>query len=148
MTPTIIELGPGTTERLDRIIALLEGLNSPKCQNCADDIYFLLNERLRELGLLTTEDTPTTVDNPEEEKPVEAQETAKAEVFPIPEWAPEPPEPPAVGRSDIQHKVVTLSAAGKKAQVREIVTEYAPRVSAIPEDKLVEVWQRLTELEG
>ena len=53
-----------------------------------------------------------------------------------------------MGLSDIQQKVVTLSAAGKKAQVRDLITAYANRVSAIPEDKVGEVWQKLTELEG
>ena len=44
--------------------------------------------------------------------------------------------------------MVTLSAANKKAEVRAIVKEYADRVSAIPEDKLSEVWAKLKALEG
>lgn len=50
--------------------------------------------------------------------------------------------------SDIQKKVVELSAAGKKAEVREIVTKYASRVSAIPAEHTAEVWEKLTALEG
>ena len=53
-----------------------------------------------------------------------------------------------VTQADVQKKVVALSAAGKKDAVKEIVQKYAPRVSAIPEDKLAEVWQQLTALEG
>ncbi len=50
--------------------------------------------------------------------------------------------------ADIQKKVVELSAAGKKAEVRDIITKYASRVSAIPADKTAEVWGLLTALEG
>ena len=68
------------------------------------------------------------------EKPVETQETAKAE--------------PSVSKADIQKKVIDLSSAGKKAEVRDIVKAYADKVSTIPEDKLSEVWAKLTALEG
>lgn len=49
---------------------------------------------------------------------------------------------------DVQQKVVTLAAAGKKAEAREIVNEYAERVSLIPADKLDEVMSKLIALEG
>lgn len=67
-----------------------------------------------------------------------------------PEKAPWAEAEPAleVKQSDIQKKVVDLSAAGKKDQVREIIKAYADRVSAIPEDKYSEVWTKLTALEG
>ncbi len=69
-----------------------------------------------------------------------------------PEKTPEPQteEPkPAVTKSDIQRKVVALSQAGKKAAVKDIVTAYGnTKVSDIPEDKLAEVLQKLTALEG
>lgn len=82
-------------------------------------------------------------------KPVaEVKEEPKAEPAPEPEQPAVKEDAPAVSLSDIQQKVVTLSAAGKKAQVRNIITAYASRVSAIPEDKVVEVWQKLTEREG
>lgn len=50
--------------------------------------------------------------------------------------------------SDIQQKVVTLSAAGKKAQAREIVKAYAERVTLLPKDKYVEVMGKLSALDG
>lgn len=69
------------------------------------------------------------------------------------EPAPEPETPgedaPAVTHSDVQKKVVALSASGKKDQVREIVLAYNnTKVSDIPDDKLAEVWDKLTALEG
>lgn len=65
-----------------------------------------------------------------------------------PTTAPEPEPQPIYKASDVQQKVVALSAAGKKAEVRAIVLEYAERVSGIPEDKYSEVMARLNELEG
>lgn len=56
-------------------------------------------------------------------------------------------EAPAVKKADIQKLVVTLSAADKKDKVREIVQAYAKKVSDIPEDKLGEVFQKLTALQ-
>ena len=82
---------------------------------------------------------------------VEAKEMPTPE--PEPATAPQdaPAEAPAakpVERSAIQRKVVELSAADKKTEVRDIVTAYAKNVSGIPEDKLAEVWAKLTALEG
>lgn len=51
-------------------------------------------------------------------------------------------------KADVQQAVVRASAAGHKAQVREIVTKYAARVSEIPEDKYGEVMDALSRLEG
>lgn len=51
---------------------------------------------------------------------------------------------------DVQRKVVELCgpAHGKKAEVREIIKAYAPKVTGIPADKLGEVMAKLTALEG
>jgi len=63
------------------------------------------------------------------------------------EITPEPSVPWAT-MADIQKKVVDLSTAGKKDTVKAIIQQYAPKVSAIPEDKYFEVYKKLTELEG
>ena len=62
--------------------------------------------------------------------------------------APQEPAParPAVTVDQIRKLVVTLSANGKKARVREIVTAYGANVSAIPADKYAEVVEKLTAL--
>lgn len=55
-----------------------------------------------------------------------------------------------VALGDVQRKVVELCgpAHGKKAEVREIIKAYAPKVTGIPADKLDEVMAKLTALEG
>jgi hypothetical protein len=126
MNTIIFQLCQEDRDRLDRIIAGLErGVPEGK------RIEAHQPEPAEVEGQMSMEDIPLTTP---EEKPAEAQETAKEE--------------PAVSKADIQKKVVTLSAAGKKVEVKKIVTEYATKVSDIPEEKLAEVWQKLTALEG
>jgi hypothetical protein len=60
----------------------------------------------------------------------------------------EPAPVPAISLADIQKKVVDLSTAGKKDAVKAVIQAYAPKVSAIPENKYAEVLAKLTELEG
>ena len=82
---------------------------------------------------------------------VEAKETPIPDSEPVAatQDAPEAvPEASPVERSAIQRKVVELSVAGKKADARAVVMAYATNVSGIPEDKLAEVWAKLTKLEG
>lgn len=82
-----------------------------------------------------------------EDHPVEDPFQALPAGIPVP-WDEPAKEEPKVDRADIQRKVVELSGAGKKAQVRDIVKAYADKVSGIPEDKLAEVWTKLTGLES
>ena len=57
-------------------------------------------------------------------------------------------ETPTVTAADLQTKVVSLVQSGKKDEVKDIITAYAPRVGEIPEDKLAEVMDKLKALEG
>lgn len=75
-----------------------------------------------------------------------AAETAPAE--PVKVEMPKQESAPAVTHADVQKLVVEIAASDKekKALVREIVNGYADKVSAIPEDKLPEVLERLKEV--
>lgn len=76
--------------------------------------------------------------------PVKAETPSPAPAAP----APEVPAAKPCTKAGLSQLVVRLSAAGLKAQVREIITAYADRVSNIPEDKYAEVMAKLTALEG
>jgi|GEM_PF-4902927 len=76
--------------------------------------------------------------------PVKAETPSPAPAAP----APEAPAAKPCTKADLSQLVVRLSAAGLKAQVREIIMAYADRVSNIPEDKYAEVMAKLTALEG
>ena len=94
--------------------------------------------------------TPYNVPVPE--PPKEAPETTDKATEENTQPEPEPPAQDAaetaqpVTHADVQRRVVELSAAGQKAQVREIVKKFAPKVSAIPADALADVWTLLDAL--
>lgn len=96
---------------------------------------------------------PTPIPASTDLNDIEAPEPVKAEAedapTPEPVEAEEAPTPePAHNKAELQQKVVSLVAAGKKAEVKEIVKQYAPKVSDIPDDKVDEVWALLSKLEG
>lgn len=125
MNHITVELCQEDRARIDKVIDLLTLSTGQRCQSCAEAVQTVVSEL-----------TPVefTKDTPEEETPAEiTQEDDTA---------------PQVSRADVQKKVIDLSAAGKKAEVREIVTAVATKVSDIPEDKLAEVWDKLNKLEG
>ena len=130
-----VELCAEDRARLDKIF---EALTTNVAGYAVEQFERYLAEKQAAVAAPVTaeavEETQPTVDTTHEEKPAEAQETAKEE--------------PSVSKADIQRKVVELSSAGKKAEVRDIVKAYADKVSTIPEDKLAEVWAKLTALEG
>lgn len=64
------------------------------------------------------------------------------------ETGPEEPAAPQHTKAELQPKVVSLVSAGKKEEVKEIIKQYAAKVSYIPEDKVDEVWAKLEQLEG
>lgn len=126
--PVPVQLCAEDRHRLDTIITALAALLEQG--RTADTPFAPLTEALQE---------PTGAQN-------EAPDTEPAEPEKAP-WAEAEPAP-EVKLADIQRKVVDLSTAGKKDAVKAIIQAYAPKVSAIPEDKLPEVWAKLTKLEG
>ena len=106
-------------------------------RNRLDTLLAVALELAELLGKTTAKTAPVAPEvvavttPPEVEKPVEAA-----------------PVPAVTYKlTDVQQLVVSLSAAGKKDQVREIVKAYAERVTLIPEDKFGEVMDKLHELE-
>lgn len=159
MSNTItIELCAEDRARLDAILKAL--VHQHDCNSCTQMMLEHIQKIEKSINTATedaerpqkaTEAPAQPVTPPQAEKPVQP---APAE-YPIGETpfdAPEPnepePEAPKVDRADVQRLVVDLSAAGKKAEVKEVVMAYADRVSAIPEDKLSEVFEKLNKLGG
>lgn len=130
MNTITIELCAEDRARLDNI---LEALTSHDCSRCANDVAKYV------VGTLETAQEPAEAPEPIKEETAQPEPEVVAPAAEVAE---------AVSLADIQKKVVELSAAGKKAEVREIITAYAKKVSDIPEDKTTEVWNKLTALEG
>lgn len=121
------------------------------CQEDRDRLDKIIELLTPQELLVAVEREPVKgIDQPAEKAPQSEQEA------PAP-WDKDAPDLPGVAeeaptvkysKEDVQQKVVSLAAAGKKAEVREIVEAYAERVSLIPEDKLDEVMDKLIALEG
>lgn len=121
--------------RIDKLITLLEDMPKHDCSKCVDAAAKYATNWATEAK---------TVEPVEQAEPAMAPEEVPAPI----EDTPAAPVESTVSKADVQKKVVELSAAGKKAAVKEIVTAYAAKVSDIPEEHLDDVWQQLTALEG
>ncbi len=135
--------------RIDKLIALLEDMPKHDCSKCVDAAAKYAAKLTTMAAAAPVEETQPTEDTAEPEKPI-LVDTATPETYTgVEEPIIEEPTAPAVDRADIQKKVVGLSSAGKKDEVRKIVLAYGnTKVSDIPEDKLDEVFKKLTALEG
>lgn len=80
---------------------------------------------------------PQEKSQPEPEKPTEAAEPENYDVL-----------APQFTVADIRQKVMNLSSSGKRAEAKALVFEYADRITDIPAEKVDEVMERLTALEG
>lgn len=124
MSNTItIELCAEDRARLDRLAEALERKACDKCVTSAIQLF---------KGEAEAPKAPTEV----KETPTELAEVT--------------PETPTrtVDRAELRAKVIELSAKGLKDQVRDIITAYAPTVKDVPDDQLVECFDRLVALEG
>lgn len=149
-----VELCPEDRARIDKLTEALTALASAKAEAVKtlhhdsknDDIDQMLKKALH----LPTEESPKNAPeapevldhptlNPFPETPTAAEE---------PSEAPTEEAEPTVTMEMLTNKALTLSANGKRDQVKEIVHVYAPKVTALPEDKWVEVYKKLTALEG
>lgn len=125
MNTIIIELCKEDRARLDAILAALT--NAAPAEHPVET----LSEALQ---------APATTIPAEPEKAENGPEA--------PPW--EEPAAPTYTQADLLAKVQQLAspAGGKRVQARDIVKQYASRVSEIPEDKIAEVMAKLIELEG
>lgn len=134
MNKITIELCKEDRERLDRIADLLEGATK----------------------LVITDIIPQTnpagvAEQPQEatEAPTQERTYIKEETDTAPWEGPKNEAPaPTVSREEVRQTVIRLSNAGKKAEVKDIVTKYATSVSGIPDENLDEAYRLLTALEG
>jgi hypothetical protein len=135
----ITELCTEDRARLDAIIAGLQALtNKAEPDPIAEAAK-------RALGL-----TP-------KKSPVEPQEEAEAptlattpqeEETPTEETPAQPVTEKKVTQADVRALYVKLSASGKKDEAKAIILPISTTISGIPDDKVQEVFEKLTALEG
>ena len=140
-------------DRLSDLLGKLIALDAPRHRSTKtpeeqDDLHRRLKETLDRVSETTTaqeaQNTPQ-----EAPKKVARPDTVPWAEKTVPKEEPTSAAPtPGVELSDIQGLVIKLATAGKKAEARDIVKEYAERVIAIPPAKYGEVFARLKALEG
>lgn len=140
MNNITIELCKEDRERLDKLREATEALHAS----------LLANQGLLSVAELseTAPQEPVSAPQATQEPPTGKTTTPAADA---PQTAAETPtEADAVTLADVQRKVVELCgpAHNKKAEVKEIVKAYAPKVTGIPADKCAEVMDKLIALEG
>ena len=124
-----IELCTEDRARVDKLIAALE---QRTCDKCVKDAIEYASKVQQKAPEQEAEASPHTTNIPNEETGTQA------------------PPAPAVTHDELMAKVIELSAKDikLKAQVRDIILSYAPRVKAVPEEKVGECYERLAALEG
>ena len=138
--------------RLDKIIDLLSARASEELKSGTevkpqDDIQKKLAEVVASVSTETVEnatdeaETPTTTENPTE--PINEAQEEPAEAMQA-----EESKKPTVTMAMLTNKAITLSAAGLKDKVRDVVHQYAKTVTSLPADKWDEVYEKLNALEG
>lgn len=110
------------------------------------ELQMLLTRGVKALEALTVPVPFSVPESKEAPKPISftAAEPAPVEAAP----APAAPAQETISSQDLQQKVVLLMSQkpALKAQIRDIVKEYAEKISAIPADKREEVWDRISAL--
>lgn len=140
MNNIIIELSAEDRARLDKLTEAIKGLTVAPCI-----------EAEAVAPIQPTAQESTKQEAPASTTPEPAPAEPSAPATPVEKPAPEPKKAeaaPEVTAAELQSKVVKLVSAGKKAETRAIVMEYANSVSEIPAEKRAEVLERLTALEG
>jgi hypothetical protein len=147
MNNITIELCAEDRARLDKLTDALHALASAKVEAVKpqDDIQKKLAETLASAEAAKNAQDEAEAPNPTE-NPTEALNEAQAE--PAKATQAEEPKKPTVTMQMLTNKAITLSAAGKKDQVRDVVHQYAKTVTSLPADKWDEVYKKLTALEG
>lgn len=152
MNNITIELCAEDRARLDKLTEALNVLADAKAEAVKalevkpqDDIQKKLAETLASAEAAKNAQEEAEAPNPTE-NPTEALNEAQAE--PAKATQAEEPKKPTVTMQMLTNKAITLSAAGKKDQVRDVVHQYAKTVTSLPADKWDEVYEKLTALEG
>ena len=135
MSNTItIELCAEDRARIDRLTAALEKRVNQETTITLDPIQQRQAVETTETPTMAEDETPApTTTTPAEEEPTKAENE---------------PQKPTITKEQIKQKVNQLCASSAdKMMVREIIFTYARSISDLPEDKLGEVWDKLTALE-
>ena len=122
-------------KRLDAILGALQA--SRNCERCANTVANAFSDFTRGTETALKQAEPAQV-------PTEAKAPKKPEQ---PQQAAQVQPQKAITVDDIRALSAAAIAAGKKPQVKEIISRYADSISGLPESCLSEVHEQLTALQ-
>lgn len=153
-----IELCAEDRARLDRLAEALERKTCDKCVATAMEFAKLridpkpetdhVQQKLAETLAKAEESVEAPKNAPEQAETSTTTTTAPKEEKPTGEEPTQPTATKTVDRADLRAKVIELSAKGLKEQTKDIVRAYAQTVTAVPDDKVTECYEKLVALEG
>lgn len=129
--------------RIDKLTTALNRLS--QCIEAAGNLQTVFHDEVRIPQPETVAETPQEDAEPvEQEQTPPEVETAENEPAAAETAAPAP----TYTAEDVRAKATALMRAGKRAEAKAIVNEYAANITDLPADKCDEVMARLTALEG
>lgn len=131
-----VNLSTEDRKRLDAILDALEA--SRNCERCANTVANAFSDFAGGPGTALKQAEPSPV-------PTEVKAPGKPEQ---PQQAAQTQPQKAITVDDIRALSAAAIAAGKKPQVKEIISRYADSISSLPESCLTEVHEQLTALQG
>lgn len=137
-TTIIIELGPESQAKLDKILAALEGIGHHNCKSCVETAVAMTKDLAGAAPAEEPKPEPEAVEHPADAVSPHGQPEPVSES-----------EPPKYSKDDVLPLVQKLAAPNnpKREKAKAIVKAYAAKVSEIPEDKLAEVMEQLIALD-
>lgn len=131
-----VNLSTEDRKRLDAILDALEA--SRNCERCANTVANAFSDFAGgpRTALKQVEPSPVPTEVKAPEKPEQPQQAAQTQ------------SQKAITVDDIRALSAAAIAAGKKPQVKEIISRYADSISSLPESCLTEVHEQLTALQG
>lgn len=149
----IVELGPESQAKLDKILAALEGIGHHNCKGCVEAATGMVIDAVKPDTVPTEEPAaprPLNLDVVMPTRPASNEPPEIVDESSEPEPAAEP-ETPKYTKDDVQALVRKLAAPNsperKRTGAKAIVMSYGTKVSDIPEDKYTEVMDKLTALD-
>lgn len=148
MSNTItIELCQEDRARLDRLAEALEKRAAQEAPVTSEGVD-ALQQKLAETLAKASEPVEAPKNAPGAAEASTPTTTPPKEETPKDEKPTKPATAKTVNQKDVRAKYVELAASGKREEAKAIILPYATAITAIPDDKCQEVYDKLVALEG
>lgn len=140
-----IELCTEDRARIDKLIAALELRTTQVNDIVSKGCLYASEEEIQNAYHGAESKAEQAEDTQAEQTPTQTTDDATAASTAATEHGAERPQ---VSVEDIRSKYMSLATTPKKEDARQLIKQYADKITDIPEDKMAEVLKKLTELEA